>query len=805
MVKQQVSSLNFSLLWWGAIAGQLMLVNAALGQTLPEVEGLETSSLIVEEQPRRAIAPESLEPAIAADHSALADTNETREEDAVDESGNRADPPHSHALPLLLSDTAQPTTTVTDWVAQLEASVVQVTNVRLETTETGLQVVLETVNGDLAMPTTAVSGNALILEIPNAILTRGAFEQFEPAEGIALVQVSTLPGDIVQVAITGTEAAPEVDIATAATELTLTVVPGIAQAGDDDDAIRIGVIGEEGSRYFEPNTSTATRTDTPLRDIPQSIQVIPREVLEDQQVITLGDALRNASSVVRSERIFNGEVFTIRGFSGATILRDGFRLTDGARVGFLGLSNLESVEVLKGPAAILAGSVEPGGAINLVSAQPLSEPFYELGLRLGNRTLIEPSVDLTGPLTEDGRLLYRLNALHRTENDFRGYSTDIERFFIAPTIRWQISDRSDLTLFLEYSDNERPGDDGIVAIGDGVANIPRDRVIGELDDIIRQEELRLAYQFEHRFSDFWTFRNRFSYFRNNASSTITSAVAPVNETTGDFILIPVADGSTEENYDVQTNVIGEFNTGSVGHTVLFGVDLLRARLRNRELRLGRFTPIPFNIFNPVYGAFPRPATADLPIAALQDTLVDGLGIYVQDQIDILDNLILLAGIRYDTIQQTTISNPTFFNPNRSESTVNADAFTPRVGLVYQPIEEVSLYGSYSTSFSPNTATTFTGEVIPPEEGQQFEVGIRTELLNGRLIANLAFFDLTKQNVATPDPNPLNRGSVATGEQSSRGIELDIAGEILPGWNIITNYAYTDATITSDNRGNEGNR
>ncbi|MEM9503920.1 MAG: TonB-dependent receptor plug domain-containing protein, partial [Cyanobacteria bacterium P01_E01_bin.43] len=238
-------------------------------------------------------------------------------------------PALSITLPSDHSPSPQLATTVTEWLAQIEASLVQIIGVRLDETAAGLQIILETAEGELTAPTTTVSGNALIAEIPNAVLALpegGEFQQFEPAGGIALVQITELPDDRVQVVITGTDAAPVVELDTAATAVTLSVVPGVAQTGEGDEAIQIVVTGEEGSRYFEPNTSTATRTDTPLRDIPQSIQVIPREVLEDQQVITLGDALRNVSGVVRSERIFNGELFTIRGFSGATILRDGFRL-----------------------------------------------------------------------------------------------------------------------------------------------------------------------------------------------------------------------------------------------------------------------------------------------------------------------------------------------------------------------------------------------------------------------------------------------------------------------------------------------
>ncbi|NEQ30133.1 MAG: TonB-dependent receptor plug domain-containing protein [Leptolyngbya sp. SIO4C5] len=335
-------------------------------------------------------------------------------------------PIHPSTHPPTYPSTPPPATTVTDWLAQIEASLVQITNVRVEDTETGLQVILETANGELAAPTTTVSGNALIAEIPNAVLAlpnADEFQQFDPAAGIALVSVTPLPNDQVRIAITGTDAPPAVDLSSAATGLTLSATPGdpTAQA-PDDETIQIGVTGEQAG-YAVDSATTGTRTDTPLLDIPQSIQVIPQEVLEDQQVIRLNDALRNVSGVVAGSQDPRGGQFIVRGFDFSSILRDGFRTVGNG--GFPELANIERIEVLKGPASILFGSLEPGGVINLVSEQPLSEPFYEGGLRLGNRGLIEPSLDLTGPITEDGRLRYRLNALVRREDSSRDFDTPI--------------------------------------------------------------------------------------------------------------------------------------------------------------------------------------------------------------------------------------------------------------------------------------------------------------------------------------------------------------------------------------------
>ena len=711
----------------------------------------------------------------------------------------------THA-PSLLSEIHQPAVTVTDWVAQIEASLVQITGVRLEETEAGLQVLLEAAEGEVATPTTTVSDDALIVEISNAVLALpegNRFQQFEPSEGIALVRVTELSNNQVQVVITGTDAAPTAEVRVMTDGLMLSLTPGDAQVGqEEDDTLQIVVTDEAESRYVEPRATTGTRTDAPLRDIPQSIQVIPQEVLEDQGVIRLNDALRNVSGATALGDNGTGQQFILRGFADPSILRDGYRFTSGGfgNPGFPELGNIEAIEVLKGPASILFGSVEPGGVINLVTEQPLSEPFYEIGLRGGNRGLINPNVDISGPLTDDGRVLYRLNASYSNESYFRDFDTDVERLFIAPIISWQISDRTDLTVSLEYVDSERPSDLGLVALGDEVADIPFERVVNNPDDVNQTELVRVGYDFEHRFSDNWQVRNafRFTSFDLSSSFLNLAALDDAGNTTSSFFF----SDQENNNLELQTNVVGEFNTGAIEHTLLFGFDLFR--YTNPRLdRISLFPPVINNIFNPVYDTVPRPEQATATPAFDSENEVNTFGVYIQDQIDLADNLVLLAGIRYETVRIELVNNQTTFVPS-SEQTLNEDAFSPRLGLVYQPIEELSLYGSFSRSFIPNTAQTFNGDIIPPERGEQFEVGARTELLGGRLIANIAFFHLTKQNVANPDPNdPMF--SIATGEQRSQGIELDIAGEILPGWNLIANYAYTDADITEDNTGIEGNR
>ncbi|MEL7354806.1 MAG: TonB-dependent receptor [Cyanobacteria bacterium J06560_5] len=692
---------------------------------------------------------------------------------------------------------------VDEWLTRIaQADPIEITNIEIEETEQGFTLRL-VASGELTISETSVAGNAAITDISNATLNLPEGEDFlvsSPAEGIALVSASELPDNRVRIAITGADAPPAVDFRANALGLTASVGLGEALSqSSDDEAIQLTVTGEQADdNYFEPDASTATRTDTPLRDIPNAIQVIPRQVIEDQQATGLEDALENAAGVG-----FDGDdggrslTFNIRGFDEAPVLRDGF-ITPGFRTDPVApeVSNLESVEVLRGPASVLYGQVEPGGVVNLVSKRPLSEPYYNLQLQGGSREFINPSIDLSGPLTGEGDLLYRLNALYRTEDSFRDFENDFERFFVAPTLTWLISEQTELTASLEYTEDYEPLDIGTVALGEGFADIPRERVLNDPDSTVSRDSLSARYALEHRFSNNWQLRNQFRYSSSAYDWNVTAFPVALDEATGLLNRLFASDDADVETYALNTSVQGEFSTGSLDHTLLFGVDLLRAENR-RTLRLG--APTPINIFEPDNLDVETPPLDSLAVRSDNTTTINQLGLYLQDQIDILDNLILVAGLRYDTVNQEVENNL-----NDTETEQNDDVLIPRIGIVYQPIEPVSLYANYSRSFVPNSGLDVDSQPLPPETGDGFEVGIRGEIVENRLLANLAYFHITKQNVATADPDALF-GSVATGEQRSQGIDFSLTGEILPGWNVVASYAYIDAEVTSDNTDIVGNR
>jgi iron complex outermembrane receptor protein len=676
----------------------------------------------------------------------------------------------------------------------------EITEIELEETAEGITLRLES-EGELLVGETAIEGNTAIAEIPNAVLRLPFADEFfanNPIEGITSVSVTPLENNRVGITIIGTDAPPDVDLRTGVSGITVSATPGDPTIPDSVEEIELVVTAEPEEDYYIPDASTATRTDTPILEIPQAVQVIPQEVIEDQQAIGVEEVLENAAGVsFLGNNDGFGLNFSIRGFDNAPILRDGFRLFGGEGIE-PETANLERVEVLRGPASVLFGQSEPGGVINVVTKQPLSEPFYNVQLQVGNRNFVSPSIDLSGPLTEDGRLLYRLNALYRHQDSFRNFDNSFDRFFIAPILTWQVSDQTDLTVDLEYFSDDDPANLGTVAFGDGIADIPPERVTNNPDDTIEQDYLNVGYTLEHRFHENWQLRNQFRYISQKVDFSVIALPFALDETTG--ILNRGFADQIEENdtYALYSNIQGEFNTGSVEHTLLFGVDL--ARVENENDTLFSFDPLtPINIFDPDYSAVPKPDSEELDPFNNTSTTTNRLGIYLQDQIDISDSLILVAGLRYDTVAQDTTNFLADTETNQDD-----DALSPRIGIVYRPIEPLSLYANYSRSFTPSFVTNADGEPLEPETGEGFEVGVKADIIENRLFATLAYFDITKQNVATADPNdPF--ASVATGEQQSQGIDFDITGEILPGWNMIASYAYVDAEVTEDNTDIVGNR
>jgi iron complex outermembrane recepter protein len=698
-----------------------------------------------------------------------------------------------------------PARNLREWQAQIDAAVVNVTAMRVQKTTNGIEITLDTAPGQrLVIDATQFKavGNQLIAEIANARLSdtanAAAFVVTNPSAEIRQVEVTPIAPDRLRLTVTGQTGLPSGEVTLKSGGLAYSLKP---DARDSDE--EVVVTGARPSPYLVPQASTATRTDTPLRDIPQSIQVIPQQVLREQQVVRFEEALRNtAGATVGGGNEGQGYFVGLRGFQGVPVLLDGFRQygVDGGE-SIVETAGLSQIEVLRGPASILYGQIQPGGVLNLVSRQPTDKPFYSGEIQVGSRALVRPQIDFSGPLTANGNVRYRLIAVGSSQEPFRDFTTNFSRVFIAPSLALKINSKADLNLQFQYLSNRQPGDFGRIVAGNQVLRTPRSLVTGEPDDFTASNLITAGYTFEYRFNPDWKLRQGFRYIGRSFEQELTFAFSP--ELVDGQLLRNYGGFDVESaSYSLQTNLIGNVRTGRVRHTLLFGVDLNRTT----EQGFGSFdfsNPLPLDLSNPVYRLSPRPDFRRLPAFFDAENKANRLGLYLQDQITLLENLKLLVGFRYDRVSQTTDTQATDTTP-ASFTSQTLDAFSPRIGLVYQPISRLSLYASYSQSFNPNSGVSFEGGAFAPERGRGWEAGLKAELIRNRLFTTLAYFDISKQNVLTADPvNPFF--SIATGAQRSRGFDIDLTGQILPGWNVIASYAYIDAKVTQDNTIPVGNQ
>jgi iron complex outermembrane recepter protein len=707
------------------------------------------------------------------------------------------------AEPAEISDLPASAKSVKEWVAQIEGATVQVTNIKLERTETGLDIILETAEGKLLQVDATKfrrEGNSLIADIPNAVLVLPQGQPFvaeNPTVDIATVQV-VQDGSQVRVSVAGKEALPKTEVTLKTGGLAYSLNPEGEEAEEE-----LVVTGEGQRGYRVPNASTATRTDTPIRDIPQSIQVVPQQVLEDRKVRTLSESVETVSGVVSGisfESAISGSRI-IRGFGqsftdgGSTFFRNGSRDLDIR--GLSPIGTIEQVEVLKGPASVLFGAVEPGGIINTITKQPLSDPYYKLEFEAGNYGYYQPIVDLSGPLNSDKSVRYRFIAGYQgtgTEQPFvdRGLTT------IAPTIAINLGDRTKLNLYYEYVQFfSNPLQTSAFRLSDGSLT-PRDFYAGYPNlssyDFANH---RFGYNFTHQFSDSLQLRNNVAVVlgtykdeRNYAVGLIDDRFAQIESFDYDY---------SKSNIFGQIDLLGKFRTGPLAHRLLMGFDF--NRFKQNALVFQNINIPDFDLLNPNYDFVNTDRIAD----SRYQTIIQSYGVYVQDQIALSDRFKFLIGGRYDWIAyEDEFDDFGLFGDTIDRPVQNSGAFSPRLGFVYQPNKIVSLYASYSRSFVQTTGFNPNGEAFKPTRGTQYEIGIKTDFLDGRLSATLAAYQITKTNVTTPDPDRPTF-SIQVGKQRSRGVELDIAGEVTPGWRIIASYAYTNAEVTADNAVPVGNR
>jgi iron complex outermembrane receptor protein len=597
----------------------------------------------------------------------------------------------------------------------------------------------------------------------------------------------------------------------AQTENTQTTDNKSRSASSSDDAEDKLVKGEAGAQVQSRTTggpqeteevivratSVATKTETPILQIPQSVQVIPVIVMQDQQAQGLADVVENVSGVQTWYAIGGSyDTFVIRGFlNNAANFRNGMRIP----LSRFDLANVEYVEVLKGPSSVLYGSSDPGGLVNTVTKLPTTTPTYSIEQQAGSYDHFRTEASASGPINEDHTLLYRIDFAYLNSETFRDLS-DNDRVFVAPAFSWDYSPSTQFNLSWDHMDDKLVYDSGVPAVGDRIADIPIERAFGTSGIQDEHKNDLIDFNFTHQVNEALELKAGVVVYDAKVEDNLFYAFAILDD--GDELMDTYAGfGSEDVSTDIAwLNLIGEFQTGSIGHRVLVGLEYNQLDVHEEFTDIyvdtnNIFQPGPYNV-NADYALY---ETAPRLYIFNQDLTTRG--IYLQDEVTLKENLHLVAGLRYDELDRRL--ETTYYSPTFDVAVRNDDSVSPRLGLVYQPNSQLSIYGSYVESFGPSfNYDTFND--FPPETAHQFELGVKKEFFDGQVLSTIAVYDLTKENIPTPDPNdPLN--ILLIGEANSRGVEFDVQGRVTDALSILGSYAYTTTEISRDNSGNEGNK
>ncbi|CAM3857403.1 Ferrioxamine B receptor [Pseudomonas reidholzensis] len=552
--------------------------------------------------------------------------------------------------------------------------------------------------------------------------------------------------------------------------------------------------------YQPPASASIMRGQGPTQDIPQAINVVPAQVIRDQAPRNLDDALTNVSGITQGNN-FGGTSDTVmkRGFGDnrdGSIMRDGMPLVQGRSLN----ASSERVEVLKGPASLLYGIQDPGGVINVVSKRPQREQYNALTVRGSTygsgKNGSGGGFDSTGALG-DSPLAYRLIVDHEDEDYWRNYGVHRESL-VAPSLAW-LGEDTQVVLSYEHREFLYPFDRGTAFGSDGHAlNIPATRRLDEpFNDMQGRSDL-YRLEVDHQLSDDWKAHFGYSFNRETYDASQVR-VTGVNEAAGTLTRsIDGTHGSLSRAQYATFSLNGNVELAGLRNDLLVGVDHEDRKVYRADL-IRQTSSSTFSYVNPVYGQEPEGTNVRASDSDQTDKLrTDSL--FFQDALHLDEHWILVAGARFQQFDQYAGRGRPF-----KANTDNKDqAWVPHAGIVYKVDDQLSLYGSYSESFKPNSSIApLTGNVvldssIAPEEGKSWELGAKLDM-PGALTGTLAVFDITKQNVLVANFDAATGDTLYSnaGEVRSRGVELDLTGQLSERWSLIGSYAYTDAEVTKD--------
>jgi iron complex outermembrane receptor protein len=549
--------------------------------------------------------------------------------------------------------------------------------------------------------------------------------------------------------------------------------------------------------YRATRSASATRTDTALHETPQSVSVVPKDVLEDTGATRLQDALDYAGGVGRANN-FGGQgltTVTVRGFTTGEYYRNGFPMNRGYP-NAPDANSVERLEVIRGPASSLYGRGDPGGTFNVVTKQPQAESKVTLGSQFDDQGMHRATLDATGALNQDGSLAYRLNVLGEGGESFRD-NVESERYSVAPVLSWQVNEATKIVFEGDFLRNNHPLDRGLTRYANQLGSASRDTNIWGKgsDNMLHNDNNMAQLRFEHMLNDDWTLGGGMQWL----DGTLAGNAIEANVLQGDGRTL-----GRNFNYrklewrdrDYQLNLTGHFDTAGFSHTLLTGVEYEDYDYNSIIRRSGgALTDYPIDIFDPVYDQS-RPALTRLTTHDKEN--LKTWAAFVQDQVALTERLKFLAGVRFERFEHDYVNK--LNSTGAGDFNKGENGVTPRVGLLYDLTDTVAVYANTARSFKPNTGAPAgnTGRGFDPEKGKSYELGIKWEALDRQLSVDAAIYHIVKRNVLANDPtDPTNTFKIAAGEVRSRGLDINIAGNLTPEWRVIGGYAYVDAEVTKD--------
>jgi catecholate siderophore receptor len=565
----------------------------------------------------------------------------------------------------------------------------------------------------------------------------------------------------------------------------------------------IQVTADTVSRYAATSTTTATKTNTLLRDVPQSITVITDDLIKDQSIRSLADAVRYVPGVGISQGEGNRDALVFRGNrSTGDFFIDGIR--DDAEF-FRDLYNIERIEVLKGANGMIFGRGGSGGVVNRVTKEAHWSPVQEFSFQGGSFEQKRMSADV-GYVINDVAAV-RLNALYENSGSFRN-GVDMERLGIAPTLTIKPTHRTKVVVNMERFHDDRTADRGITSVVGstgqvtGPVDVKRAQFFGDpRRSNANVDVLSFGAFIEHKFDSGVTVQNRTNYTTYDKFYQNVFASGGLNLLTG---LLPIGayNNATErDNVFNQTNVLYSLDTGPISHTLLAGIEIGRQETHNRrEMGLFNDSAGSTNLFVPLSNSITnapitfRNRDSGDGIDALNRSVVDVISLYIQDQIEIIPQIQVIAGVRYDLFEVNFQQK----NGPRDHIKTQDDLIAPRFGVIYKPIEPISLYASYSQAFVPRAgdqlnALNVTVETLKPEKFTTMEVGLKWDIRPDLALTGAAY-QLDRTNVI----NSIVGGQTFLSKgQRTEGVEVSLGGQLTQNWSVMGGYAYQTGELTSD--------